>query len=264
MPLRTYWWAATPNFGDRITEDVVAYVSGQEIKRENAANADIFAIGSIMLDVRRGIRRGNEGQPWIWGSGALRPMNTDFVDHIRVAAVRGPITRELLGLKTDVFGDPGVLMSLVLDEKIAKTGRIGVIPHFTKISETAERLAGLGDEVMIIDPAQENHLDVVRQIAGCEAVFSSSLHGLIVADAFGVPNVWLDPDGNHDCARLKFYDYAAGVGRVLPLPIPVEQIEHVLETGVAPISYADGVKQAQVRLVEAFPEEHKCKRAIYA
>lgn len=261
MSLKLFWWKSQPNFGDRISKDIVAYVSGQTVEWAGPEEAEMIGVGSIMYAARQSFKRGNKVSPWLWGTGAMKPLPTDFIDHIQIAALRGPITREILGVKTEVFGDPGLLMPLVLGETVEKTGKIGVIPHISQADETAAALAGLGDKLEIIDPRGENHLDVVRQIAGCDVVFSSSLHGLIIADAFGVPNVWLDPDGNHPFARLKFYDYAAGIGRVMPLPISVRQIEATLDAGIAQVDYGENVRQAQKRLMEAFPAAFKAKTA---
>ena len=48
---------------------------------------------------------------------------------------------------------------------------------------------------------------MVEAIASCEVVLSQSLHGLIVADALGVPNVWIAPTGDMVGGRFKFDDY---------------------------------------------------------
>ena len=56
--------------------------------------------------------------------------------------------------------------------------------------------------------------EFIDKIYSCKIVFSSSLHGIIVADAYHVPNVWVSfredehPDGN-----FKFHDYYHSVGK---------------------------------------------------
>ncbi len=261
MALKLFWWNEQPNFGDRISRDIVAYVSGGEVEWAKPAKAELIGLGSIMFAARRSFKSGSDVNPWIWGTGVMKPLPMDFIDHVRVAAVRGPISRELIGAKTEVFGDPGLLMPFVLGEKIARTDKIGVIPHFAQLDATKARLADLGDAIEIIDPQTEDHLDVVRRIAQCRMVFSSSLHGLIVADAYGVPNVWLDPEGNHPYARMKFYDYAAGIGRVMPLPVPVSAIAAMLDGDVPEMPYMEGVRRAQQGLIDSFPAELKAETA---
>ncbi|AJE48576.1 polysaccharide pyruvyl transferase family protein [Celeribacter indicus] len=261
MTLKLFWWNEQPNFGDRISGDIVAHVSGQEVEWAPPRAAALISTGSIMSAARRSFKSGRADRPWIWGTGAMKPLPADFVDHVRIAALRGPVTRELLGAETEIFGDPGLLMPFVLGERIAQEDKIGIVPHQSRVEEITELLRGSRQDLVVIDPRAENHLDVVREIASCKAIFSSSLHGLIIADAFGVPNVWLDPAGNHPFARLKFYDYAAGIGRALPLPVPLSAIGAVLEAGVPGISYAEGIRAAQHRLFDSFPTELKTANA---
>ena len=55
--------------------------------------------------------------------------------------------------------------------------------------------------------------DMVEFLLGCELVVSSSLHGIIFAEAFGVPARWWAPP-NGGAARteraFKYQDYYAG------------------------------------------------------
>lgn len=257
MATRLFWWKAKPNFGDSICKDIVAFVSGGDVEWSYPKDADLFGVGSIMQFVRRHFVNNGESRATVWGSGVMKPMDQDFVSHTDFAAVRGPITREFLGLNVDVYGDPGLLMPFVLQEKIQQTGKIGIVPHFQQLPRVAKLLEKFGDDVVLISPQQDNHLDVVRQIASCSTVFSSSLHGLVIADAYGIPNVWLNPMGIHPHAQLKFYDYAAGVMRPMPKPVAAEDIPTIIKNGVPPITYGDSVKETQRAIFEAFPEKFK-------
>jgi pyruvyltransferase len=53
----------------------------------------------------------------------------------------------------------------------------------------------------------------VRDILTSELVLSSSLHGIIVAEAFGVPVRFVMPSGGE--SLFKYEDYYAGTGRTL-------------------------------------------------
>ena len=53
---------------------------------------------------------------------------------------------------------------------------------------------------------------LARVILGCGRVISSGLHGLILADALGVPTVWWHGSGTNQGAQ-KFNDYMLAVGR---------------------------------------------------
>lgn len=59
---------------------------------------------------------------------------------------------------------------------------------------------------MFIDVGRDP-LDVITQIASCDFIFSGSLHGLIIADSFAIPNRWLTLDPEPFGGRWKFDDY---------------------------------------------------------
>jgi hypothetical protein len=52
---------------------------------------------------------------------------------------------------------------------------------------------------------------VVREIAACAAVLTTSLHGLIVADAYGIPAVWSTLAPDLIGGTFKFHDYESVV-----------------------------------------------------
>jgi hypothetical protein len=50
-------------------------------------------------------------------------------------------------------------------------------------------------------------MSVVKAISECKLILSQSLHGLIVADALGIPNVWIEPSSKMIGGEFKFHDY---------------------------------------------------------
>ena len=59
-----------PNFGDRISADIVAAVSGAPVRHADHPSADLFAIGSIMSRVAKAVRRSDAPVgPCVWGTG---------------------------------------------------------------------------------------------------------------------------------------------------------------------------------------------------
>jgi polysaccharide pyruvyl transferase WcaK-like protein len=56
---------------------------------------------------------------------------------------------------------------------------------------------------------------VIEDIARCEYVASSSLHGVIIAHALGVPAVWLRMSDQLKGGDFKFRDYASALGMQL-------------------------------------------------
>lgn len=261
QPLKLYWWNETPNFGDRIAQDIVAAVSGRAVIWASPADCDIFAVGSLFKWIRAGVQAGESGRrPWVWGSGIMGPLRVDFGKKIRVAAVRGPVTAALLNLSGRVaLGDPGLLISDVVPRPAPGEGIVGIVAHH---SMSLHSLAGLrvggGRRVRLIDVKNADHLQVVRDIAACDFVLSSSLHGLIVADAYGIPNCWLDPRGIHRNAELKFHDYALAVDRLMGRHVAVADAGAFLAALPDRLSrpdWRDGVDAARTALRASFPAE---------
>lgn len=252
-PLRLFWWKGVPNFGDALSPAVVAHLSGRPVVHAGMAKAEMLAIGSLLKVARRKLvarPRADGPRPVIWGTGLLTPVPRDLLEHVDIALLRGPVTAALLDVKTDVFGDPGLLAP----EMFAAPERrdvIGIVPHHSLADAPALHALVASDPAFeLIDPRGEVGA-VCRRIASCAHVFASSLHGLIVADAYGVGSTWLDPVGQ---SRLKYVDYAASVGRDLTGPIAVGDIRAALRglTGGA-LAHQSGIARARAALRQTFP-----------
>lgn len=249
-PLRLHWWKAQPNFGDALSPLILSHVSGRRVVHASVDEAEVFALGSLLQIVRRNFDTPREGaKPVIWGSGLLRPPGgRGFLKNVDVALLRGPVTAALLGIETDVFGDPGLLVSDVLPATAPRTAKIGIVPHHTLADDPdLQTLIRSDSAYMLIDPRGPAD-QVCAAIASCAHVFASSLHGLITADAYGVANTWVAPEGQ---GRLKFLDYAASVGRSMRSPIAVGEIAQAPKPD-APLSYEDGINACRAALKDSF------------
>lgn len=88
-----------------------------------------------------------------------------------------------------------------------------------------------------------------------EPNFGDALSPLIVADACGVPDMWLEPKGQ---SRLKYLDYAASVGRRdLAPPVAIAQ-------GAAPrkstLNHQDGINACRAAVYDTFPSHLKAAK----
>ena len=118
----------------------------------------------------------------VCGAGKLYEDSELHLQHTRILAVRGPLTARALNRWNDVaIGDPGLLAPDLLQVQQGAHYALGVVPHWSD-SQLFERFP-YGH---LISPDQ-TALTVVREIARCKRVISSSLHGVIIADAFGIP-----------------------------------------------------------------------------
>lgn len=255
-PLRLHWWKAVPNFGDAINPLIVGYMASRRVKHSGPKQAEIFAIGSMLQVVRRNYREAGTGQgPVIWGTGLLHPVNgTGFLDNVDVALLRGPVTAALLGVETTRFGDPGLLVNEAMPFEGKRAEKIGIVPHHSLVDDPDLSCLLAQDPVFeLINPAGDP-TEVCHQIAACSHVFASSLHGLIVADAYGVPNTWLEPKGQ---SRLKYHDYAASVGRYdMRVPVPLGDVPDAAKPD-GPLAYADTIDECRDALRSTFPDHLK-------
>ncbi len=255
-PLRLFWWRKRRNFGDGLSPHLVAYASGRQVVWAEPGEAEVFALGSILRTVAQTYRVPRGHRPIIWGSGAMRPVGRRFTEHVEFAALRGPKTAEVLHVTVEAFGDPGLLVAHLVDDHMKNDGQVAIVPHFSQFDQPVfEDLAARAD-VRLVDVRGEDPLEVVRQIATARHVFSSSLHGLVTADAFGVPSTWMDPVGIHAEPHFKFTDYALAIERDLGVPVPPQDVAGRLDTlHEGPLPHAAGIVAAQARLRDSFPPE---------
>ena len=253
-PLSLFWWRSVPNFGDALSRFVVEYVSGREIQHSGVGGADLLAVGSVLQIARRKFaeRARPQGRTVVWGSGLLHPTPRDFLRNVDIVLLRGPVTAALLGLPGVAFGDPGLLIAEALGQAPTREDKIGIVPHHTQFdAETVDLLSEVDPAIAVIDPGGDAR-QVCAQIGTCAHVYASSLHGLIVADAYGVPSTWIDPGKQ---SHLKYHDYAASVGRAMIKPLGWEEIPgHIrgLKDQNA-LPHAEGIARAQAALHTHFP-----------
>ena len=191
----------------------------------------------------------------IWGSGVMRKINVpikrafqkSWFRKLDIRAVRGPLSRDYLmelGHKCpEVYGDPAILMPLIYSggEQSKKYG-VSIIPQLVTEKQIREQYP----DAHIISMNTDDYKSVIDQILQSELVISSSLHGIILADAYGVPSVWYR--GLDSAIDFKYKDYYASTGRTL---------EHVPDTieealSVEPLPLPD-LKSLQEGLINTFP-----------
>lgn len=176
----------------------------------------IVGIGSI-------IRMSNK-RACIWGSGFMN--ETERCKGGTVYAVRGKLTSEKLvdqGFPLcDVYGDPALLLPLFIPAQKANI-KIALIPHYKEVDYF---IKNYGDRYHIINLKSRDVERITKEIASCEYVLSTSLHGLIVAHAYQIPALWIK-HGYIDTDGFKFYDYFSSVG--IPFYDGIENINTVLE-----------------------------------
>jgi pyruvyltransferase len=213
------YWTVTPNFGDLLSPYLVEKITGTDVKSIPISPGhkrkfslrkppfSYFAIGSI-------ISRAN-AKSVVWGSGAFGTETEGSLNKkASYRAVRGPLTRNLLRIYgincPEVYGDPALLLPYVFNPTVEKKYKVGVILRW---AETSWNSVETDADVKKIYLGTDNMEGTLTDILSCEKIISSSLHGIILADAYGIPSAWLGsttPKG----LEFKFYDYFLSVGKV--------------------------------------------------
>lgn len=212
------WWFTAPapgNLGDILTPIIL----------DKVFDCDCNSIGSNMDDISRAtkpflisvgstISLGNELTAF-WGTGIA---GVDRKPHpkSRYLSVRGPRTRDLVkknaGIDVpEIYGDPALLMPEAFTEEVEKTFQYGLVPHIHDVVAVSQFYKDNPD-VTVISPLNADPFAVIRQMLACEKILSSSLHGLIVSHAYGIPAAWVEHSNKVNGDGTKFHDYYESVG----------------------------------------------------
>lgn len=192
-----FWHVGRPNFGDDINPSFLERMGRKPLRLATDRNQPhVLGIGSILEFATP--------NSTVLGSGYLRSESGPLPQRANVISVRGKLSRDRAGCSAEVLlGDPLVLVDLLLTRPVAKRHRMGLVAHALNVAEMKSRF---GREVHVVSPAWDPWR-VVEEIASCELIASQSLHGLIVADALQIPNLWIAPSESMAGGRFKFDDY---------------------------------------------------------
>ena len=215
-----FWWSEYKirdknfeNYGDliskylfeKITKREVKWIQPRKLPWYKRHRKHYLGAGSI---IHHGIR-----SSVIWGSGII--SRDKLIPRATFKAVRGPISREMIikaGIECpEIYGDPGLLLPEFFNPDIRKTKKLGIIPHHTEFPMVVELFKG-DKEVTIINLETMDVEETTEEILGCEATISSSLHGLIVSHAYGIPCRWVEFSKNLYGDGVKYLDYLESVG----------------------------------------------------
>lgn len=202
------WWSDSPypgNLGDSLNPWIINGLTGvPPIKVGLDYPSAMFAIGSTAQKAR--------DNTLVWGSGFISKDSRVNVNS-NYHAVRGPLSRAMVlnshGSCPAIYGDPALFMPLIFPRMKESTGRIGVIPHYIH-----EDLVKRGDflHLSVKQASKADFRKFVDDLCECSYVFSSSLHGLILARAYGIPaRKIVFPGKSLSGDDMKFEDYYSGV-----------------------------------------------------
>jgi pyruvyltransferase len=211
------FWFDIPNWGDALNPYLARKLSGRDVQHlEGLYHERYLAVGSVLGAAN--------ARTEVWGSGFISEGERVMERPRAVHAVRGPLSRDALlqqGVDCpEVFGDPALLLPLFLDPELPKSHKIGIVPHYVDKNHPWLDQCRRNPEVQIID-VESGTEEFVRSLKSCEVVLSSSLHGLICADAYGIPNLWVQLSDRLIGGEFKFNDYRLSISAEPPTPIHV-------------------------------------------
>ncbi|HRQ58956.1 MAG TPA: polysaccharide pyruvyl transferase family protein [Azoarcus taiwanensis] len=253
-PLALHWARSKPNFGDVLAPLICAELSRRPIQWAPVERCDLVALGSLLQRVKEGFWR---KRVHVWGAGFIEPVRRHPSRHF-FHAIRGRYSAELVSNIADdvVFGDPGLLADLLLDQGVIpeKRCRCAIIPHYKDKGHPAiaEVIKAVAD-VEIIDVFAPP-METLERIRAAEFVLSSAMHGLIAADSLGVPNAWIRLSGGVRGGDFKFRDYYSVFGiEAKALTLTPELLRN---PGVVFENYErPGLQRIRERLMSAFPHD---------
>ncbi len=206
------WWQQKENVGDAISPIICEFMlSKRNLSFESRAKrtCHMMAVGSVC--------GAGQVDATVWGSGIHHEQlkgnilrNKSYVK-LDIRAVRGPVTEKFLnenGISCPkIYGDPAIIMPLIYrpGEGVSKVYPVSVVKHISV------KDAAVPDNVHSIDIETNDYKGFIDEILRSEKVISSSLHGIILSESYGVPAVFLC-EGMED-QMMKYADWYESTGR---------------------------------------------------
>tara|TARA_R110002073_G_scaffold325941_1_gene505458 strand:- start:642 stop:1463 length:822 start_codon:yes stop_codon:yes gene_type:complete len=217
--IRLFWWneikmqgKSKENYGDLLGKYLVEKISKKEVvwsKPSKFSTQDFFSpiyvtIGSILTNVNH--------KCIVWGSGIISKAYP--IKKAEFLAVRGPQTRNHLISQgydvPEIYGDPALLLPKYYNPKIEKEYAIGIIPHYSDFNKVKDFYKD-EDSILLIDLMTNDVEKTTDAFLKCKKIVSSSLHGVIVAHAYGIPAVWQKFSDDVFGDDIKYQDYFESV-----------------------------------------------------
>lgn len=224
--IRLFWWnekiiqgKSKENYGDVLGRYLVEKISGKKVVFAWPKKFSVYdwftpiyvTIGSVLTHVNH--------KCIVWGSGIINQETK--IKKAEFLAVRGPQTRKfLMGLGYDVpevYGDPALLLPRYFNPSVEKKYKYGFVPHYNDYKLVQKWFEGRED-VHLIDMMTNDIESKTMEFLQCEQIISSSLHGVIIAHAYGIPAVWQKFSDKVFGDDIKYQDYMESVGLMFYKP----------------------------------------------
>lgn len=235
------YWNKEPNIGDIISPIIVNYLlslRGLDINKKTNKTIHLYAVGSVLTAGMQDC--------CVWGSGIgnIIRLNRLKNRNLDIRLLRGPLTGIVLkdmGYSIpNVFGDPAILLKDIYFPRIEKKYKYGFIFHGSE-----KRQHVLCDNAIYINIINNNYQEFINQLLSCEIIISSTLHGIILAETYGIKSILLQPLTEK---MFKYYDWYYSTGRNI-FPI-AKNINEAIKC--SPIDLPD-IEKIKSDVINTFP-----------
>lgn len=200
------WFTKFPNVGDRVNPYLIEKLTRRPARLvwDPDNEPHILGIGSLMGAARNTSR--------VWGTGVIDPeRGVRPIPPSVIFALRGKLTvqelrRRDIKVQDVPLGDPAVLLPDWYAPCVPKRYKVGIVPHYRDTNSPWVQSAIEGDDVALVDVSLPVEAFIDTLLA-CEVVVSSSLHGLVLAEAYGLPNLWIELSNEVAGGGFKFRDW---------------------------------------------------------
>jgi hypothetical protein len=238
------------NLGDALSAVIVSMMSGLPVHHMAAKSSAVrlAAVGTIGHMFAG-------GDVSFWGTGTSPNLNPHRHDQTKLAyqrpadtkvttyATRGPFSRRVLAPDAQgpaVYGDPLWLLPRFHNAPVEKTHELGVILHLSELADRAydahPKEESLRHQILDADRSTVRLINTVTpisvgalrdrldEILSCKRIISTSLHGMVFAESYGIPCLYFSPratkaaPGKIDLLEeegldLRFVDLYRGIGQ---------------------------------------------------
>lgn len=211
------WVSTSPqhpfaNLGDALSPIIVSALSGLPIVHRNFESwkPRLACVGTIGHGFKNGVVH-------FWGTGidprknpidpSLGPYRKPPKTAFHVHALRGPFTARTFRNQDievpEVYGDPVWFLPALIKPAAEKRYELGVVVHLSELTELSDTAVvketlvryklppSLSDTVHIITTLTQPNFPAleqkVQEITACKRIVSTSLHGLVIAETYGIP-----------------------------------------------------------------------------
>lgn len=201
------------NFGDALIDVLYEDFFLESLYRDE--KTVYFLLGSVICNevIEQCLRLNYD--PFFSECGARgEELDSDLLKMSKIHTVRGPLTKKLIeksGVLVDSSVDPGYRVK----QKVASGNPHGasiLIPHMLDPNKHEYIPSGFGanwlkqTDVYI----KEQTIALIKEISGARFVLTGSLHGAIIAHAYGIP--FAPFSTNYVDCPFKWLDWAESVG----------------------------------------------------